>query len=59
MDLLSQKEEEIRNLNSLELEMAELKAKSLLDDIIEKNDIKPVNILQPQIQEKIKISIID
>ena len=59
MDLLSQKEDEIRNLNSLELEMAELKAKSLLDDIIEKNDIKPAIISQPQTQEKIKISNID
>jgi hypothetical protein len=59
MDLLSQKEEEIRILNSLELEMAELKAKSLLDDIIEKNDIKPAIISQTQTQEKIKISNID
>jgi hypothetical protein len=56
MELLSQKEEEIRNLNDLELEMAELKAKSLLDDIIEKNDVKPVLVSQAQTHEKIKIS---
>jgi hypothetical protein len=56
LDLLSQKEEDIRKLNDLELELAELKAKNLLDDMVGKDEIKVINTPIIQTQDKIKIS---
>jgi archaellum component FlaC len=60
LDIISQKDEEISNFNSLELEMAELKAKALLEDLDTKvvyEKKESTNTIQPQAAEKIKISI--
>jgi hypothetical protein len=59
LELISQKDEELRNFSSLELEMAELKAKVLLEDLDTKVifEKKPEIVTNtPAVSEKIKIS---